>query len=152
VSKGKHAAKAENRNIVGLQSTIDSLQSQLAGMKGELHSARKEVARLRGLAHAIDNTKDLLVELRALKEELRDAQGKNFVLEDRLRRWAKVITAEQNREFVNVNRDMVADIVELGYWPEELVTNRASKRNTRTAEQTRKISNLQKAAKEAQRG
>ena len=150
--RGKHAVQAENRNVIGLQSTIDSLQRQLADLRVELTSARKEVMRLRGIAEAIENTKDLIAESQSLREELRHEQGRNFVLEDRLRRWAQVITAEQNRDFVVVNKDMIADIVELGYWPEELRNNRASKRNTKTAKQVRKISNLHKAAKEASHG
>jgi len=143
---------AEKRNVIGLQSTIDGLQRQLKDIKLELGSARKEVTRLRGIAEAIENTKELIAESQSLREELRHEQGRNFVLEDRLRRWAKVITAEQNRDFVVVNHDIIADIVELGYWPEELSTNRASKRNTKSAPQVRKIANLQRAAKEASRG
>jgi hypothetical protein len=143
--RGKHGERAEARNFQNLEAEVAKLQATLKKVKADLSDSRSEVIRLKAIEAVFDGTKDVIAELEQAKSELADIRGKNFVLEDRLRQWGKVIMSEHNSDFVKVNREMVTDIVELGYWRDELHSNREGRRSARTAGSMRKNHNIASA-------
>ena len=139
MAKGKHAARAEARNLERLDSQVQGLRTQLAKAKIELSVSRKEVTRLQAIEGVFDTTKNVIAELEVTKRELADVHGKNLVLNERLKRWAEVLIADRNKELMALNRDMWADLCELGYVHDEFKNSRASRRNTRSGHAARKI-------------
>jgi hypothetical protein len=93
MAKGKHALRAEVRTFENLNLEIAKLKTNLSTGKASLSKARREVLRLTAIEAVFDQTKDLIAEVDGLKRELADVQGKNFVLNVRLTRWAEVLIA-----------------------------------------------------------
>ena len=139
MTKGKHALRAEVRTFENLNLEIAKLKTNLSTGKASLSKARREVLRLTAIEAVFDQTKDLIAEVDGLKRELADVQGKNFVLNVRLTRWAEVLIADRNKELLALNRDMWADLCELGYVHDEFKFSRVARRNTRSGHAARKI-------------
>ena len=145
MARGKHAAKAEARNLERLEAQVKSLSQDLQHYKDELRKAHKEIARLTAIEDVFDSTRDVIAELQRTKQELADVHGRNLVLNQRCRNWAQVIMSEANREFALVNRSMIQDIIELGYWSEDLSDNRQQRRSGLTRGSMQKAQNKARA-------
>ena len=148
MARGKHAAKAEARNLDRLEAQVESLSQGLQNYKDELRKAHKEIARLTAIEDVFDSTRDVIAELQRTKQELADVYGRNLVLNERCRNWAQVIMSEANREFALVNRSMIQDIIELGYWTEDLSDNRQQRRSGLTRGSMQKAQNKARADRE----
>jgi len=148
MARGKHAARAEARNLDRLEAQVESLSQDLQRYKNELRKAHKEIARLTAIEDVFDGTRDVIAELQEAKHELADLHGRNLVLNERCRNWAKVIMSEANRDFARVNPGMIQDIVELGYWSEDLSKNREARRAARTSASMQKVQNKARADRE----
>ena len=116
MAKGKHAAKAENRNLLELHATIEGLQNRLAELKDEVDDDRKEIRRLKAIEAVFDDTKDVIAELSRVRKQKDELEGRNFVLQVRIDRWAKMMVEESNIEFLRLTPDFWSDLVELGYY------------------------------------
>ena len=148
MARGKHAAKAEARNLDRLEAQVESLSQGLQNYKDELRKAHKEIARLTAIEDVFDSTRDVIAELQRTKQELADVYGRNLVLNERCRNWAQGIMSEANREFALVNRSMIQDIIELGYWTEDLSDNRQQRRSGLTRGSMQKAQNKARADRE----
>ena len=116
MTRGKHAARAENRNFQQLEEQVKRLRAEVDEQKQTLRQVRAENIRLSAIANVFDGTKDVIAELEQVKKERDDLGGRNFVLEVRLERWAKMIMAKDNAEFLRLTPDLYADFVQLGYF------------------------------------
>lgn len=141
MARGKHAALAENRNWSELQEKVKELEARLQFTKEALHNTQKENLRLRSIEQLVESEADVIAELQATRKELDDVYGKLLVRVERERRWASVMMAPENEQFLKVNRDLAADLVELGHWPNRLIKTRRQRRNTKTGKAVRKALN-----------
>jgi chromosome segregation ATPase len=139
MARGKHAIRAEAQSFDRIEAEVAELKMALTEAKADLSGERKEVRRLQAVEALFSQTKHLIVEVERLKKELTDVGAKNLVLNERLERWAEVLIADRNKEVVALNRDMWADLCEMGYVPDEFKTSRAARRNTRSGHAARKI-------------
>ena len=148
MARGKHAAKAEARNLDRLEAQVESLSQDLQHHKNELRKAHREIARLTAIEDVFDSTRDVIAELQRTKQELADVHGRNLVLDQRCRSWAKAIMSEANADFALVNRWMIQDIVELGYWSQDLSRTRKGRRAGLTRGSMQKAQNKERADRE----
>jgi hypothetical protein len=142
MSKGKHAARAENRNFQQLEERVKRLLAEVDEQKQTLRQVRAENIRLSAIANVFDGTKDLIAELEQVKKERDDLGGRNFVLEVRLERWAKMIMAKDNAEFLRLTPDLYSDFVELGYFEPRGGDTRHERRAFSTAGRFKKAVNI----------
>lgn len=145
MARGKYAVRAENRNWDALEKDLVKTREALEMKSKALHDMQKEVLRLRALESIFDGTRDVIAELESVRAERDDLQNRNFVMVERLNSWARILMDEQNRGLLKLNSDLAADLVSLGYWPDDLKPTRTHRRNTLTGAKTRKTLNIAKA-------
>ena len=150
MSKGKYAQRAESRAVESLEAQLEAARKELAEQKEWAHSVKNEMLRLKNLENIFDGTRDLIAELEETRKELRASQDKHFVLSTRLDRWAKIMVHEENREFMNLNKDVLADLVELGYYPEGIAKQRSVRRRLTTPKLAKRQFEIAKEADNAQ--
>ena len=114
--KGKYAVRAESRTNKNLEYQIATLKAELEASKADVRQLRQENTRLRAIEAVFDSTKDVIAELDAVKKRCDDLEGRNFVLNIRVDRWAKMMMQKSNIEFLRLTPDLWSDLVELGYY------------------------------------
>jgi len=149
MARGKHAARSENRDWEALQNRLLKLEGELAVKKKALHDLQKDWLRLKSIEKLFDEKADVIKELQGVTAELDKANGQLLVHIERERRWARLMMDSANDEFLKINRDLLADLVELGYVPERLRETRTQRRNLKTRKSTETIWNAHREVEKA---